>query len=144
MENYGSKEHFEKGVTLALSGYQLIEAAIKLYLRNYFKIAKYLISEQVYFGFDGSDYDNAPLGKLINIFSKTFSDKELVSDLKSEISHRNNIAHQAALELFRKESLSSEEFNELSNNIEIHSKNITNLLSRLKVVNQQLKSKLND
>ena len=144
MESYGSKEHYEKGVTLALSGYQLIEAALKLYLRNYFEVAKYLISEQIYFGFDGNDYNNAPLGKLINIFSKTCSDKALVSDLKSEVSHRNYIAHQAALELFRKDPLSDEEFNELSQKVENHSKNITSLLSRLKVVNQQLKSKFDD
>ncbi|WP_157579398.1 hypothetical protein [Pseudoalteromonas tunicata] len=141
MKTRDKEEIYEKGLTLALSGYQLIEASLKLYLRNYFNIARYLISDQLYFGFDGKDYDNAPLGKLVSVFAKTCPDNNLVSELKAEISHRNHIAHQAALNLYRKEPLPKEQFSELSDEIENHSRNITSLLSRLNEINQQLKSR---
>lgn len=138
------KGNYKEGLMLALSGYQLIEASLKLYLRNYFKIVKYLISEKLYFGFDGKDYDNAPLGRLIDAFSKTCSDTELVSDLKQENTHRNHIAHKATLELYKKEPLNSGEYETLSDEIETRCKNIKSLLSRLKDANSALKKSFED
>lgn len=138
------QEYYQEGVTLALSGYQLIEASLKLYLRNYFKIAKYLISDQLHFGFDGTDYDNAALGQLVKAFSKTCSDKILVSDLKKEISYRNHIAHKATLERYKKEPLTAEEFNKLSDEIKIRIENIKNLRRRLKKVHLELNKIFDD
>ncbi|KAB7703183.1 hypothetical protein GBN26_02100 [Plesiomonas shigelloides] len=123
---------------LVLSGYQLIEASLKLYIVNYFRIAKYYISDRIHFGFDGSDYHDAPLGQLVKVFSKTCADKELVADLKSEISHRNHVAHKATLVLYKKDTVTSEEFDNLIKDIQMHGEKITNLLSRLKKVHSEL------
>ena len=144
MESSVEHEHYQKGIMLALSGYQLIEASLKLYLKNYYKIAKYLIADRLHFDFDGTDYDNAPLGQLVKAFSKTCADQDLAKDLKSEVSHRNHIAHKATLELFKKEPLSSNELNDLSAEIKIRGEKITTLLSRLEEANLVLQRHFDD
>ena len=133
-----NEELYREGVMLVLSGYQLIEASLKTYLKNYFTIVRHVVPEELHFGFDGKDYGNAALGTLVKVFAKVCGDSGLVSDLKSEISHRDHIAHRALLVLFQKESLPTEEFNELSDQVADHGKRITGLLTRLREAHNKL------
>jgi hypothetical protein len=116
---------------LALSGYQLLEAMLKTYLRNYFEIVKYLVDSRAHFGFSGKDYDNAPLGTLLKIFAKTCADHDLVKDLQAEVSHRNHIAHQASLVIYRRQQHSSSELNDMAAEIAVRAKIVDSLLKRL-------------
>lgn len=126
-----TEENYIEGVLLVLSGYQLIEALLKTYLKNYFTILKHVVPAELHFGFDGKDYETAALGTLVKVFAKVCGDSCLVSELKSEICHRDDIAHRATLVLFKKEPLSTEEFIKLSDQLAVHGKKITDLLRRL-------------
>ena len=129
---------YQEIANLTLGGYQLIEALLKTYLRNYFNIAKHRLSSDFHFGFTGSDYDNAALGTLLKVFAKTCSDSQLVKDLQTEIPHRDHVAHQASLVLFRRQPCTSEELRALSNELSVRSGSISSLLTRLNHVHSLL------
>lgn len=133
-----SEEHYKEGLLLVLAGYQLIEASLKTYLKNYFTIVRYILPTDLHFGFDGKDYETAALGTLLKVFSKVCGDSQLVADLKSESSRRDDIAHQAALVLFKKEHLLEEEFAALSEQLAVQGKNITQLIERLREAHNKM------
>lgn len=133
-----TEEHYKEGLVLVLAGYQLIEASLKTYLKNYFTIVRYIVPTELYFGFEGKDYETAALGTLLKVFSKVCGDSKLVADLKSEVSHRDNVAHQAALVLFKKAPLSEEEFDALSEQVAVQGKNITQLIERLREAHNKM------
>lgn len=140
MENAlkSSEENYKEGVILVLAGYQLIESSLKTYLKNYFTIVRYIVPTDLHFGFDGKDYETAALGTLLKVFSKVCGDSNLVADLKSIISHRDNIAHKAALILFQKEPLSEKEFDVLAEQVSAEGKVITQLIERLRETHNKL------
>ena len=125
------KEHYRKGANLALAGYQLIESLLKTYIKNYFSIVKSIIGNELYFGFDGQDYEEAPLGRLLQVFSKICDNQKLVKDLQSEIKHRNDVAHKSMLILYSKSKPSIEEFDDLNKSLEVRNKAIHKLYTRL-------------
>ncbi|MCE4286603.1 hypothetical protein LYZ77_17200 [Xanthomonas hortorum pv. vitians] len=125
------KKSFQEIASLTLGGYQLIEAMLKTYLHNYFRIAKHRLGKDFYFGFSGHDYDKAALGTLLKVFSKTCVDPALVKDLQAEVPHRDHVAHQALLVLYRRQPCSSEELSALADELSARTESITNLLSRL-------------
>ncbi|WP_225043003.1 hypothetical protein [Xanthomonas campestris] len=129
---------YQEIANLTLGGYQLIEALLKTYLRNYFSIAKHRLGIDLHFGFTGSDYDNAALGTLLKVFAKTCSDSQLVKDLQAEIPHRDHVAHQASLVMFRRQPCSSEELQALSEELSIRSGSISSLLTRVNNVHDLL------
>ncbi|MDY4284588.1 MULTISPECIES: hypothetical protein [Xanthomonas] len=129
---------YQEIANLTLGGYQLIEALLKTYLRNYFNIAKHRLGRDLHFGFTGSDYDNAALGTLLKVFAKTCSDSQLVKDLQAEIPHRDYVAHQASLVMFRRQPCSSEELQALSKQLSTRSSSISGLLTRLNNVHNLL------
>ena len=116
---------------LALSGYQLLEAMLKTYLRNYFEIVKYLVGSEAHFGFTGKEYDKAALGTLLKIFAKTCADHSLVKDLQAEVSHRNHLAHQAWLVIYSRQQYSSSELNVMANELALRAEIVSSLLKRL-------------
>lgn len=133
MENdlQAREDSFQKIASLALGGYQLIEALLKTYLRNYFEIVKHRVGTDLHFGFSGHDYDKAALGTLLKVFAKTCPDTSLVKDLQAEVQHRDQVAHQAFLVLYRRQPCSSEELIALAEELSIRAEKITSLLRRL-------------
>jgi hypothetical protein len=125
------EKNFQHVTSLALGGYQLIEALLKTYLRNYFAIAKYRLGADLHFGFSGDDYDQAALGTLLKVFSKTCADRELVKDLQAEVKHRDHVAHQALLVLYRHQPCSPEELQAQIDELSVRADGISGLLRRL-------------
>jgi hypothetical protein len=104
---------YKNGVNLALSGFQFLEETLKTYLELYFAAVRHLTGDKLYFGFERSDYQEAALGRLVQVFSKTCSDKVLVAELRSMVKKRDHIAHQALLRFFRPEPITGEEWAKL-------------------------------
>ena len=138
MESQSEKKSYQEIAALTLSGYQLIEAMLKTYLRNYFNIAKHRVGADFYFGFSGDDYKNAALGTLLKAFSKTCSDSALVKDLQAELPRRDHVAHQAMLVLYKRQPCSSEELRELAAELSARSESIASLLNRLNALHSCL------
>lgn len=129
---------FKEIASLTLGGYQLLEAMLKTYLHNYFQIAKCRVGSDLHFAFSGDDYDKAALGTLLKVFSKTCADSALVKDLLTEIPHRDQVAHQALLVLYKRQSCSSAELARMAGELSIRAGLITSLLNRLNTANIDL------
>ena len=123
---------------MTLGGYQLIEAMLKTYLRNYFQIAKHRLGSDFYFGFSGDDYDKAAIGTLLRVFSKTCADSALIKDLQAEVPHRDHVAHQALLVLYRRQPCNYAELRELADELSARSVSITNILIQLNELHEGL------
>lgn len=137
-ESQAKKESFQKIASMALGGYQLIEALLKTYLRNYFEIVKHRLGSDLHFGFTGRDYDKASLGTLLKVFSKTCADRSLVKDLQAEIQHRDHVAHQALLVLYRRLPCSPAELAALTEELSIRAERSAGLLRRLDELHRNL------
>lgn len=143
-DQISQKEIYREGANLALAGYQLIEALLKTYIKNYFEIAKYLLEGKLHFGFTGRDYDEAPLGRLLQVFAKISNDKELLKDLRSEVQHRDQIAHRSMLVLFAKTEPTSEELSSMTSELEERNRKVNGLLKRLHARHDELISPWNE
>jgi len=143
-DQISQKEIYREGSNLALAGYQLIEALLKTYIKNYFEIAKYFLAGKLHFGFTGRDYDEAPLGRLLQVFSKISNDEKLLKDLRSEVQHRDQIAHRSMLVLFAKTGPTSEELSSMISELEVRNRKINELLKRLHAKHDELISPWNE
>ncbi len=81
-------------VAYALSGCQLVEEAIKLYLSDAFKLASKCIGNRVAFNFSGEDYEDSSLEGLIKGFKKLSNNAVLMKDLEDFKRERNFLSHQ--------------------------------------------------
>ena len=88
-----SNEDFYLKVAHALSGCQLVEQELKLYITEAFDLVRKCVGDQMVFRMTGKDYANAPLGQLIDTFRRLTSNKKLVDDLKSFTTERNLLSH---------------------------------------------------
>lgn len=138
MDQEFEESSFKEIANITLGGYQLIEARIKTYLNDYFEIVKHKVGSDLHFGFEGKDYKTAALGTLLKVFSKTCSDSALVKDLQAEVPHRDHVAHQALLILYKRQKCSPMEIRELSNELSVRAQSITKLLDRLKIAHTEL------
>jgi hypothetical protein len=94
------EREYRDAVAHALGGFQLLEEGLKMHLNLYFDTVRDLIGTRLHFGFAGSEFQEAPLGRLVSIFSKVCPDQELLAQLRSVIKHRDKVAHQAFLCLY--------------------------------------------
>ena len=79
----------------ALFAFQMIEEALKIYIGGSYKIIKRSAPSPVVFNFDASAINNAPLGKLIKMFSGVSANNKLIGDLRKIEEWRNFCAHRA-------------------------------------------------
>jgi hypothetical protein len=89
------KDDFYLSVAEALSGCQLVEQQLKLYIAEALELAKKCIDEKMPFKMTGEDYANEPLGKLITTFKKLSNNDALVADLNRFKDERNFISHRS-------------------------------------------------
>ena len=94
----------------ALTGFQLVEDMLKGYLDSYFLTVRTLLSGRVEFGFTRQDYEDAPMGRLLQVFSKVCSNKELIKDLHKAKRDRDHLAHKALLKLYEIPQPSDQEY----------------------------------
>lgn len=90
------KDDFFLKVAYALSGCQLVEQALKLYIAEALELAKQRIGHKIPFKMRGEDYANRPLGQLIDVFHKLSDDETLVKELHKFREKRNLLVTKAS------------------------------------------------
>jgi hypothetical protein len=88
------EDDFYLKVAHALSGCQLVEEELKLYITEALELAKKCIGNKMPFKMIGEDYADALLEKLIDIFKKLSDNDTLVSELRNFKEKRNFLSHK--------------------------------------------------
>ena len=104
---------YRNTVSQALAGFQLVEEMLKGYLDKHFSTTRMLLRGAVHFEFSRRDYQEAPLGRLVNVFSKLCANEQLIRDLRAAVKDRDHLAHRALLKLYEVPRPSEEEFMQL-------------------------------
>lgn len=82
-------------VSRALSGCQMVEMELKLYLAHAVALIKKRLGGRMPFGMSGDDYQNHSLERLITEFKKFTDNQELVKRLNKFKDERNFLSHKA-------------------------------------------------
>lgn len=94
MSSLRSQRILFRRVGEALSPYQLLEAFLKIYIqRAHLRIERFLVGK-VPFHYPASEYENAPLERLITMFQRHSDNKPLIHRLREATKTRNYIAHK--------------------------------------------------
>ncbi len=87
-----------KAITLRILGsFQLLEFALKAYIGRAYSVIKKSAGDTVHFGYSAKDVEELPLERLLNIFSRLNTNKELHSRLNKLRVERNHIAHRSLI-----------------------------------------------
>jgi len=87
-----------KAVTLRILGsFQLLEFALKAYIARAYSVIKKSVGERAHFAYSAKDVEEFPLERLLNVFSKLNTNKELLSRLNKLRVERNHIAHRSLI-----------------------------------------------
>lgn len=89
-----NEDNFFLKVAHALSGCQLVEQELKLYITEALELAKRCIGNKVPFKMSGEDYADSSLEKLIEIFKKLSDNETLVAELRQFKNERNFLSHK--------------------------------------------------
>jgi hypothetical protein len=81
-------------VARALSGCQLVEQELKLYIAEALELVQKCVANRLPFSMSGDDYANASLENLIKIFRKLTSNQALVTELNKFKEERNFLSHK--------------------------------------------------
>ena len=88
------EDDFYLKVAHALSGCQLVEQQLKLYITEALELAKKCIGEKMPFKMTGEDYADSSLERLIEIFRKLSDNEPLVAELRQFKNERNFLSHK--------------------------------------------------
>lgn len=88
------EDDFYLKVAHALSGCQLVEQQLKLYITEALELAKKCIGGKMPFKMTGEDYADSSLERLIGIFRKLSDNEPLVADLTKFKNERNFLSHK--------------------------------------------------
>ena len=88
------EDDFYLKVAHALSGCQLVEQQLKLYITEALELAKKCIGEKMPFKMAGEDYADSSLERLIDMFRKLSDNEPLVVDLRKFKDERNFLSHK--------------------------------------------------
>jgi hypothetical protein len=89
------RDAFYLHVARALSGCQLVEQELKLYITEAFDLVRKKLEDELPFKLSGEQYENAPLERLIETFARLSDDDVLVADLRRFKDERNLLSHRA-------------------------------------------------
>ncbi len=93
MSNTRSQYIFFRRVGQALAPYQLLETFLKIYIgRAHLRIEK-ILAGKIPFHYPHSEYENAPLERLVTMFQRHSNNKALIKRLRDATKTRNYIAH---------------------------------------------------
>jgi hypothetical protein len=87
-------EDFYLQVAYALSGCQLVEQELKLYISEALEYVKKCAGRRMPFKMSGQDYEDASLERLIEAFRKLSDNDSLVGDLRTFKNERNFLSHK--------------------------------------------------
>lgn len=94
------EQQYRDAVSHALAGFQLVEEALKDYIGIYHEAVRKLLPSTIAYGSSRKDIQDAALGKLINVFAKSCGNQALITELRSLINTRDELAHRALLGLY--------------------------------------------
>jgi len=123
-------ELYNSSANQVLAGFQILEELLKNYLARHFALAREVLGDRLPFNFKREDYQDAPLGRLIQVFAKTNLNHDLIRDLRAEISRRDHIAHKAFLKLY-KEDVLPDEYVRLIDELSADMSRLSSLMTRL-------------
>lgn len=78
----------------ALSGCQLVEQQLKIYITEALQLTQKCVGRRMTFIMSGQDYEDASLERLIGTFKKLTDNSELVTRLNKFKDERNFLSHQ--------------------------------------------------
>ena len=84
----------------ALAGCQAVELELKLFITEALNQVQGYLRGRLVFKFDGTDYDDASLERLIGTFKKLCNNNELIARLNRFKDERNFLAHKAIASCF--------------------------------------------
>ncbi|MDT4330860.1 hypothetical protein ACQE3E_17440 [Methylomonas sp. MED-D] len=87
-------DDFYLQVAFALTGCQLVEQALKLYIAEALEYVKKCVGKRLPFKMTGQDYEDASLERLIEAFRKLTDNEELVAALRKFKNERNFLSHK--------------------------------------------------
>ncbi len=94
--SFAERNHaYVLAVQNALFAFQMIEEALKICVGLSYEIIARSAPSPVIFNFDASAINNAPLGKLIKMFSSVSANRHLIAELRNIEEWRNFCAHCA-------------------------------------------------
>ena len=89
-----NRDSFYRSVAEALSGCQLVEQELKLYISEALELTRHYVAGRFPFKLSGVDYHDASLERLIETFKKLNDNDVLLSNLKKFKIERNFLSHQ--------------------------------------------------
>jgi hypothetical protein len=89
-----NSDDFYLSIARALSGCQLVEQELKLYITEALELVQKCVAGRLPFSMSGDDYANASLERLIEIFRKLTSNQTLVAELRTFKEERNFLSHR--------------------------------------------------
>ncbi len=95
-----SKDAFFLNVAHALSGCQLVEQELKLYITEALDFVRQRLDDRMPFKMCGENYANSSLEGLISIFQKLTRNVELVNQLGKFKEERNFLSHKGIAACF--------------------------------------------
>src|SRR5882757_6670691 len=87
-------DDFYLQVAYALSGCQLVEQELKLYISEALEYVGKCVGKRLPFKMSGQDYEDASLERLIEVFRKLTDNEVLVAELRKFKSERNFLSHK--------------------------------------------------
>lgn len=88
------KDEFFLKVAHALSGCQLVEQQLKLYITEALALVKKCVDGKMTFRMSGEDYEDSSLERLIDAFRKLSDNEQLIADLNKFKTERNFLTHK--------------------------------------------------
>jgi hypothetical protein len=89
-----NESEFYLNVAYALSGCQLVEQELKLYISEALELVRKCIGKRMVFKMSGDDFADSSLERLINTFNKLTSNQSLVKELRTFKDERNFLSHK--------------------------------------------------
>jgi hypothetical protein len=86
---------FLRRIGEALSPYQLIEEYLKFYIESAHRRIALILRGRIPFRYPRKEYENAPLERLITMFSRHSDNEDLIKRLRDALTKRNYVAHNA-------------------------------------------------
>jgi hypothetical protein len=87
-------DDFYLSVAHALSGCQLVEQELKLYIAEALELVRKCVEGKLPFSMGGEDYADASLERLIEMFRKLSDNPTLVTELRRFKEERNFLSHK--------------------------------------------------
>jgi hypothetical protein len=88
------KDEFFLKVAHALSGCQLVEQQLKLYITEALALVEKCVEGKMIFRMSGEDYEDSSLERLVETFKKLSNNEQLITDLNKFKAERNFLTHK--------------------------------------------------